>query len=308
MVLCWIALPIFAILGIFSARYRRLTRDSFECLFKTMTFRKCQTGLDDKFKSDITATVMKFSPRTAGFVYKNYKLLSWIFLILLVWSTYYTSIGVYNYIQYGNCNGPDSTGFCIFDPLGENSQISTCSTEDLGINSTSLNHPQVESNDPIIGNLNAELTIIEFGCYTCPYTKKAEPVIKEVLDYYKGRVNLQFKDFPLQNHNLSYETTLAANCANEQDKYEKYHNELFKNQEVLTEQMLYNLANSLKLDVVKFTSCITNETYKDEIESDREQGISALVPGTPTFFINGNKIVGPKPFKTFKTIIDGELK
>ena len=117
MVLCFLALPIFAILGIFSIKYRKLTLDALECLFKTATLRKCESGLDDKIKSDLTGKVLKLSPKTAKFFYKHYKIISWIILIIFIWSLYGTSVGMYNYYKHGNCNGENSDEFCIFDPL-----------------------------------------------------------------------------------------------------------------------------------------------------------------------------------------------
>ena len=119
MVLCWIALPVFAVLGIFSVRYRKLTLDSLDCIFRTVTLRKCNSGLDDKIRSDVTGTFLKVSPRTAKFFYKNYKIIAWILLIIFLWSFYASSVGIYNYAKYGNCNGPDSDGFCIFDPFNQ---------------------------------------------------------------------------------------------------------------------------------------------------------------------------------------------
>lgn len=113
MVLCLLALPIFAVLGIFSLKYRKLTKDALDCLFRTVTLRKCTSGLDDRIRSDITGTFLKFSPRIARFFYKNYKIISWIILILFLLSTYYSVEGVYNYVKYGNCNGESSTAFCV---------------------------------------------------------------------------------------------------------------------------------------------------------------------------------------------------
>src|SRR3989338_1305362 len=118
MVLCIIALPVFAILGIFSLKYRKLANDSLECIFKTATFKKCESGLDDRIKSSISGIFMRFSPKAAGAVYKNYKIISWIILAVFIWSIYGASAGIYNYIQYGNCNGPSDTGFCLLDPTG----------------------------------------------------------------------------------------------------------------------------------------------------------------------------------------------
>lgn len=304
MVLCLLALPIFAILGIFSVRYRKLTLDALDCLFRTITLRKCRSGLDDRIKSDLTGTILKYSPKTAKFFYKNYKIISWIILVAFLWSFYTSSIGIYNYINYGNCNGPDSTGFCMFDPAGDNSKMS-----EIDITAPSeIVYPSLEDDDPIIGAKDAELTIIEFGCYACQYTKKAEPIVQQVLDYYGGRVNFQFKTFYIPHHNVSYKSALAANCADEQGKYLEYHRSLFSLQSSLSDDAFVEIAENLGLDIEQFEDCYDSDKYKKEIDSDSLMGIHAGVIGTPTFFVNEQRIVGPKPFKTFKKVINMELK
>ena len=304
MVLCWIALPILAMLSIFSAKYRRLTKESFECLFKTIVFKKCQSKLDQKIRSDISGTILRFSPSLAKAVYKYYIIFTLAFMALFIWSLIIGGIGVYNYVQYGNCNGPDSDGFCIFDPSGQ--YVGTSDTDIIVPDHIVI--PEVSDDDPIFGNPDAQLTIIEFGCYTCPFTQKAEPIINEVLDYYDGRVNLQFKSFIIPTHTLSFEAALAANCALDQGKYEGYHDLLYDNIKTFSVPDITVFAQDLSLDMDVFLTCFENKTYKDEIDDDIVAGIYAGVQGTPTFFINDQKIVGPKPFKTFKKIIDKELK
>lgn len=304
MVLCLVALPIFAILGLFSLKYRKLTLDALECLFKTVTLRKCKSGLDDRIKSSVTGTILKLSPGIAKLIYKNYKIISWLILILFLWSIYSGGVGLYNYVNYGNCNGPESTGFCMYDPTGANSRISEIDT--IAPSDTVL--PTLESDDPIIGDSNAILTVIEFGCYACPYTQKAESVVQEVLDYYEGKVNFQFKTFYIPHHNQSFESAIAANCAQEQGKYYAYHTQLFQDQESFSKETYIKIASQLGLELEQFTECLDTVKYKAEVDGDTLMGIHAGVPGTPTFFINDRVIVGPKPFKTFKKIIDKELK
>ena len=303
MVLCLIALPIFAILGIFSVRYRKLTLEALDCVFRTVTLRKCHSNLDERIRADLTGRVISFSPKAAGFIYNNYKLISWIFVLLLLSSTYFTAIGLYNYTKYGNCNGPEDTGFCVFDPTGKNSKIAEVDQ----VTQSEVVLPRLENEDPIIGNPNASLTIIEFGCYSCPYTKRAEPIIQNVLAHYQGRVNLQFKTFFIPHHELSYQSAMAANCAQEQGAYLKFHDALFANQDRLGNETFIEIATTLNLNITQFKECYTTEKYKGEINSDTLMGIHAAVPGTPTFYINEHKIVGPKPYKTFLEIIDEEL-
>ena len=300
MVLCLIALPIFAILGIFSVKYRKLTLDALDCLFRTATLRKCRSGVDDKIRADVSGTILKYSPKVAKMFYRHYKIVTFIVLIIFLWSAYEGGIGTYNYIVYGNCNGPESAGFCVFDPTGGNSKITEVETVSL----SKVVLPILEDDDPIIGPLDAEFTVIEFGCYVCPYTKKAEPIIQEVIDYYEGKVNFQFKNFYIPLHELSYESALATGCAQEQNKYFEYHDALFDSQEVLTIDSFGNIAEDLGLDVDQFNECFSTEKYKNEVDGDSLMAMHAGVPGTPTFFIGDQKIVGPKPFKTFKKVIN----
>ncbi len=117
MVLCWIALPILAVMGIFSVKYRKLAAESFDCLFRNITFRKCRSGFDERVKSDITGKLMKISPSIAKGFYRNYKLITIIILIITILSLYYSAVGIYNYVQYGNCNGENSNGFCVLNSL-----------------------------------------------------------------------------------------------------------------------------------------------------------------------------------------------
>jgi len=303
MVLCLLALPVFAILSIFSIKYKKLTADALECLFKTIQLRKCESGLDDRIKADITGKVLKLSPRLAQFFYNYYKIISWIIMILFIWSMFTSIIGVYNYVQYGNCNGPQSNEFCIFDPTGQNSGVSETEID----THKELTSPGVEENRTIIGNPDAELTIIEFGCYSCSYTKKAQAVIDEVLAYYQGRVNLQYRTFVLPSYTNSLESALAAACADEQGQFEAYHKRLFDMQTDTT-LTFTSIAEELNLDIPAFEQCFAEQRYKEMIEDDTLAAIYAGIEGTPTFFINDQVIVGPKPFKTFQTIIDEELQ
>src|SRR3989338_6891509 len=225
--ICLIALLVFGVLGIFSASYRKLAKEALECVLLRVTLRKCESGLDQRIKSALTGKMMAKSPAVAGFLYKYFEWLSWFFVMVMVVRLGYTAYGGYNYYKYGNCNGPESTGFCIFDPSGEQSQYTGIKTGYSG----EMVWPHAE-NAPMRGDTHAPLTIIEFGCYRCPYTNKAEPTVAKLLKEYDGRINIVFKAFPLnKTHSLANEAALAAECSIEQDKYWEYHDALFSSQE-----------------------------------------------------------------------------
>ncbi|MFH0868934.1 MAG: hypothetical protein V1839_01775 [archaeon] len=117
MVVCIIALVAFAVLGIFSARYRKLAKEAADCTFRKLTLRPCDTGLDIRLKAHVTSKLINH-PRTARLVHKNFDafmtLMFIIMVVSMIFTGYYGIKGVYNYAAFGNCNGPDSSDFCIF--------------------------------------------------------------------------------------------------------------------------------------------------------------------------------------------------
>lgn len=119
MILCFVALIVFAILGLFSATHRTLAKDAFECVFSNITLRPCKSGLDKRLKSQITGSILRKNPKAGRFVYKHFELLSWVFTIIMIISTIYSGLGIYNYLVYGNCEGENAIGPCIYNQIGE---------------------------------------------------------------------------------------------------------------------------------------------------------------------------------------------
>jgi len=108
MVICIVALVVFSILGIGSARYRPAAKEAFKCVFRMIQFKPCNVQLEEKIKSKLTAKLMK-APRLASFTYKNFKTISWIFTIAFFASLVYSAYGIYNLIVYGSCDPNSAT-------------------------------------------------------------------------------------------------------------------------------------------------------------------------------------------------------
>lgn len=297
LMICVIALIVFGILGIFSASHRLIAKEAFECVFRRITLRKCETGLDKRLKAQITGKLMKRFPKTGKQVYKHFELLSWIFLILLLASIFFAGQGIYNAAVYGNCYGPGSTEFCPLSPGTDHSTIRAATTL----------KPELVSyeDDPWFGNPNASTKIVMFGCFKCPYTKEAAEEIVKELYYDQEDTYFVYKDFPLSVHEHSLEPAYAAECVYEQDRqlYWDYYFQLFENQEQLDNATLVGLAEPLGLNMTRFVECFESQKYLEEVRTDHDEGFEAGVYGTPTFFINGNKsIVGPKEKEFNKAI------
>lgn len=116
MVVCFIALAVFGVLGIFSAKYRGLAKEAFDCVAKKVTLRRCDAAFDQKVKKMVFSSIFRFNGNAAFFVFKNFQALSVIFVILMLGSFAFAAYGVYNFVAYGNCNGPHSNELCLFNP------------------------------------------------------------------------------------------------------------------------------------------------------------------------------------------------
>ncbi len=308
--ICIIALLVFGILSIFSAKYRPLAAEAFDCTFRKLTLRKCETGLDQRIKAQVTGSLMSMNQGIAGFVFKHFETISILFTLLFFASLAYSVYGAYNFIKYGDCYGPvttPSSGLCIYNALaGEQT-----SGSGVGYNETIV-FPTV-GNNPSIGPIDAKVTIIEFGCLMCPYTKKAEPTVKELLKRYDGQILYVYRNFPLQQHPESALHAEAANCAADQGKYWEYRDRVFQMQDTCRNSIdhlgiIKNVITELGLNKTVFDECLESGKYKLEVEQDLQDGINAGITGTPTFFINNRTIVGPKPIDAFIAVIDEELK
>ncbi|MFC1801198.1 DsbA family protein [Nanoarchaeota archaeon] len=305
MVICFIALPVLIILGLFSVRYRKLAWEAFDCVFRMVTLRRCRSSFDQRIKSAIVGKLMKRMPRLAGFIHKKFVLLSWIFVILFIASIIGSGYGLYNYYVYGNCNGPDSSAFCIFDPFQDRSveedEHATCGVESV---ESDLKLPQDLSGLPMIGK--SSVKVVMFGCFTCPYTRDATNVIRRIVSDYGTKVEFYFVAFPLDQHDMAYEASLAAECVYDQDriKYWSFVLSILEHNHEMTHEDLINHAENLDLDIEE---CLENREFEDEVERKIELGREAGIYGTPTFFVNGEAIVGPQEDKVFEAI-DEALK
>jgi len=157
------------------------------------------------------------------------------------------------------------------------------------------------------GGAKAPVTIIEFSDYQCPFCKRAEGSVDQVVKTYGDKVRLVFRDYPLPMHPQARPAAEAANCANAQGKFWDYHAKLFANQAALSEDKLKEYAKDVGLDSAKFDQCMADKSFKGAIDKDIADGEKVGVTGTPAFFINGRMLSGAQPFEKFKEVIDEEL-
>lgn len=176
---------------------------------------------------------------------------------------------------------------------------------------TSLEKANVsEDDDPWVGTKDAKVVIVEFSDYACPHCAKfALEVEKKIIENYGNVVRIVFRDFPVHGE-ASIKAAMAANCAKEQGKFWEYHYLLFERQSEWYRNFtkFYDYARELSLDVSKFISCLDSGKYREEVEKDFQDGKEYGVTGTPTFFVNGEMLIGYRSYEEFARIIEESLK
>ena len=142
------------------------------------------------------------------------------------------------------------------------------------------------------GSDSARVTVVEFSDFECPACKAAEPEVENLISQYKDQILFVDRNFPLPAHQYAFTAAAAAEAAGLQMKYWDYHNELFRISPDLTRDNLIGLAHKLNLDVSKFAADMDSDAVRQRVLDDQADGNKAGVNATPTFFVNGKKIVG----------------
>lgn len=162
------------------------------------------------------------------------------------------------------------------------------------------------------GAVNAPITIVEYADFQCPYCVRGFGVMNQVLEAYKGKVRVLFKNLPLPMHAMAVPAAKRYEAIGLQDKAKAtaFHDELFKNADKLNsdgEKYLDALAKKLKVDLVKMKKDMDSPVVKSRMEADAKEAESFDISGTPGYIVDGVSVRGAYPFETFKQIIDRKL-
>lgn len=177
--------------------------------------------------------------------------------------------------------------------------------------------------DPVKGDPNAPITIVEFSDFQCPFCARfhANTLPKIEQNYLStGKINFVYRDFPIQSiHPNALPAALASECADDQGLFWEYHDKLFENQkgwQGLDVQSgidaFKGYAQDLDLNMDEFNSCLDSGKYSAEVENDLQDGRDYGVTGTPGFFVGNEKIgftkiTGAQPFSVFQKVLDDQL-
>jgi len=177
--------------------------------------------------------------------------------------------------------------------------------------------------EPVKGNPNAPVTVVEFSDFQCPFCSRffdqTLPLIEEnYID--TGKIKFVYKDLPLDSlHPNARSAHIAAECADEEGKFWEYHDVLFQKQaewqRLASSDLditLSQFAVDLGMQAASFESCMESQDIADEVNQDILEAAKYGATGTPTFFIGTEKdgfikLVGAQPFSAFQAAIDAQL-
>jgi protein-disulfide isomerase len=159
------------------------------------------------------------------------------------------------------------------------------------------------------GPARAPIELVEFSDFHCPFCKRVEPTVEQVLKKYEGKIRFVYKDFPIDSlHPQARAAAEAARCAGEQGKYWEFHGKVYAGPADASPATMQAYANDVGVDPAKFETCRSTRKYQTQVQADIAEGTKLGVNGTPGFFINGRFLSGAQPLEAFTKIIDEELQ
>ncbi len=167
----------------------------------------------------------------------------------------------------------------------------------------------IEPRDVFVGDINAPVTLEEFGEYESEICAKANEVVKQILEEYEGKVRFNFRHFPMTNiHQRSLKAGEAAVATAQDGKFWEMHNILFANRRNLGTTSLKLHSKEAGVQNKRFLDELVNATYGWQVQGDMKEGINRGVTDVPTFFINGERFNGKVTFEEISKAIDSALK
>lgn len=161
---------------------------------------------------------------------------------------------------------------------------------------------------PVKGGAEAEVTIIEFADFQCPYCEAATTAIDNLMKIYGDRIRVVFRDLPVNPSGVSRKVAEGGVCAAAQGAFWPYHDRAFSQRADLTAETPPLLAAELGLDADDFAACLADEATTARVAASEAEALSLGVTGTPTFFVEGRLVsAGPDLEAALAAAIEAEL-
>ncbi len=171
----------------------------------------------------------------------------------------------------------------------------------------------VRVDDYVKWDTNAKVTLIEYLDFECEACRAYYPIVKEIANEFSGDLQVVARYFPLDGHKNSMTAARAVEAAARQGRFWEMHNILFETQsdwweKSQSDQELFTAyAQTLGLNMEQYKKDIVSSETQKRINKNKKEAPWLWVNGTPSFFLNGQKIQNPKSLDEFRTLIRAEI-
>lgn len=172
----------------------------------------------------------------------------------------------------------------------------------------------VSDQDWTKGNSGNLVSLVEYSDFQCPACASYYPLLKQLVEEFGEQISLTYRHYPLREiHPNADLAARAAEAAGRQGQFWQMHDQLFEDQERWSasnkaRDIFLELAGTLKLDLAKFQSDLDSEVVVKKVDHDYAGGLKSGVNSTPSFFLNGKKIINnPRNYDEFAELIRGIL-
>ena len=166
--------------------------------------------------------------------------------------------------------------------------------------------PPLEEIDHVRGEPGAELELMMFGDFQCPFCLGAQSVLRRVRQRLDGRLLFAFRHLPIpERHPLAPLAAQASEAAAAQGRFWEYHDELFKAQPKLSRETMLAVGRDLGLDAERMAAEIDSEAHSERIARDIASAAASGATGTPTFFANGERHFGSYDASSLIAALEG---
>ncbi len=228
---------------------------------------------------------------------------SWLFVL-----TKDGDLRVYSY--QGNFIGKFEVGksFDQIEPgiTDEEVYLKSKKKKTIQVIDVTFRHAIETQNSPFKGSADAPVTIVEYTDFECPYCARLQSMFDELLRLYPNEIKIVYKSFPLSSHQNSGKAAAIGMAAHLKGGFWPVHNRIFENYRRLNDAMLAQILGEFGFDTPEFNKLVNSSEVREMIRRDIAEGKSIGVKGTPTVFINGERVKN-KSFEGLKQAIDQAL-
>lgn len=162
------------------------------------------------------------------------------------------------------------------------------------------------ANSMMKGSPNAQVVLVEFADYQCPYCQKIHPELEKLKQEFGDKLSIVYKDYPLPMHPHAEKAAEAARCAGVQGKFWEFHDLLFTDKKLEAADLKQD-ARTLQLDGTKFDKCLDGGEQSAAVQRDLAEGKKLGLNATPSFFVNGHYFNGAVSYATLRDMVHQQL-